>query len=80
MFYYFSELEEVFFALNIFRYITFRAGMAAVTTFLFCVIFGPFFIKKLKALKIHEITKRKDCPDLDQFQHSKEGTPTMGIY
>ncbi len=52
--------------------------MATVTTFLLCVIFGPIVIKKLRELKIQEIAKRKDCPDLDQFQHSKEGTPTMG--
>ena len=78
MFYYLSELREVFSALNIFRYITFRAGMAAVTTFLLCLIFAPFFIKKLKQWKIQEIAKRHDCPDLDRFQESKEGTPTMG--
>lgn len=78
MFYYLSELRDVFFGFNIFKYITFRAGLAAVTTFLLCLIFGPFFIRKLKEFKIHEIAKRKDCPNLDQFQHSKEGTPTMG--
>ena len=78
MFYYLSEFKDLFFGLNIFRYITFRAAMAAVTTFLFCIIFGPFFIAKLQALKIREVAKRDDCPDLDQFQHSKEGTPTMG--
>jgi len=78
MFYYLAEFRDVFTGFNIFRYITFRAGMATLTTFLFCLIFGPYFIKKLQSLKIHEIVKRKDCPDLDQFQHSKEGTPTMG--
>lgn len=78
MFYYLSELKEFLFLLNLFKYITFRAGMAAVTTFLICIALGPYFIKKLRDLKIQEIAKRKDCPDLDQFQHSKEGTPTMG--
>jgi len=78
MFYYLARLSDDFFAFNIFRYITFRSAMAAVTTFLLCVIFGPFFIKKLKERKIREIAKRQDCPDLDRFQHSKEGTPTMG--
>jgi len=52
--------------------------MAGVTTFLLCVTFGPFVIEKLKVLKIQEIVKRADCPDLDQFHDSKEGTPTMG--
>ena len=78
MLYYLYELREVFSGFNIFRYITFRAGMAAVTTFLLCVIFGPLVIKKLRELKIREIAKRDDCPDLDKFQHAKEGTPTMG--
>jgi len=78
MFYYLSEFRDIFFGLNIFRYITFRAGMATITTFLLCIIVGPYFIEKLKNLKIQEITKRHDCPDLDQFHHHKEGTPTMG--
>ncbi len=78
MFYYLSSLSDLFFGFNIFRYITFRSGMAAVTTFLLCIIFGPVFIKKLRQFKIQEIAKREDCPDLDKFMHSKQGTPTMG--
>lgn len=78
MFYYLSQLKDFFFGFNIFRYITFRAAMAGLTTFLLCLIFGPFFIKKLKELKVREISKRDDCPDLDRFQKAKEGTPTMG--
>lgn len=78
MFYFLSELRDAFSWFNIFRYITFRASMAAVTTFLLCVVFGPYFIRKLKELKIGEIAKRKDCPGLDPFQQTKEGTPTMG--
>src|SRR6266852_1814627 len=78
MFYYLTEFKDLFFAFNIFKYITFRAGMAAVTTFLLCVIFGPIVIEKLKKFKIQEVAKRDDCPDLDKFQHSKQGTPTMG--
>ena len=78
MFYYLSELRDIFFPFNIFRYITFRAGLAAITTFVLCLILGPFFIKRLRKLKVQEIAKRTDCPDLDQFQNSKEGTPTMG--
>lgn len=78
MFYFLSEFKDFFFGFNIFRYITFRAGMAAVTTFAFCLILGPYFIKKLKRMKVEEVAKREDCPDLDKFQESKEGTPTMG--
>jgi len=75
MFYFLTEFRHEFFALNIFRYITFRAGMAAVTTFLLCMILGPIFIRAAKA---REKAKRDDAPGLDKFQESKEGTPTMG--
>ena len=78
MFFYFAQFREQIFALNIFRYITFRAGMAAVTTFLLCIIFGPVLIKLLKKMKVKEIARRKDCPALHVFHDSKEGIPTMG--
>lgn len=78
MFYYFSELRDLFFAFNIFKYITFRAAMAAVTTFALCMIAGPLFTKYFHAKKIREKAKRDDCPDLHSFHSEKEGTPTMG--
>src|SRR3990167_799731 len=78
MFFYLADLKNIFFGFNIFKYITFRAGMAAITTFVLCMIVGPFFIRKLKEFRIREIAKREDCPQLDQFQSVKEGTPTMG--
>ena len=78
MFYYFSELRHLFFGFNIFKYITFRAAMAAVTTFALCVIIGPIFTRYLHARQIREKAKRDDCPDLHSFQSEKEGTPTMG--
>ncbi len=78
MFYFLSEFVNQLPALNIFRYITFRAGMAAVTAFLLCMIFGPIFIRISKERRIRELAKRADAPGLDQFQKVKEGTPTMG--
>ncbi len=78
MFYYLSGFRDLFFAFNIFRYITFRSGMAAITTFVLCVIFGPLFIRKFKERSIHEDVQRKDCPQLDTFHGKKKGTPTMG--
>ncbi len=78
MLYYLSELRDIFFGLNVFRYITFRAGMAAVTTFMMCMIFGPVAISKFIRWKIHENTKRDDCPQLDELHRIKKGTPTMG--
>ncbi len=78
MFYFLTEFREFFSFLNIFRYITFRAGMAAVTTFLLCMVLGPLFIQASRRRKMQERAKREDAPGLDKFQESKEGTPTMG--
>lgn len=78
MFYFLSDFSYLFPFLNIFRYITFRAGLAAFTAFVLCIIFGPMFIKWFKQRSIRELAKRQDAPDLDKFQEKKEGTPTMG--
>ncbi len=78
MFYFLSEFMGNISYFNIFRYITFRAGMAAVTAFLLCMILGPIFINLSKKKRIQEIAKREDAPGLDKFQEKKEGTPTMG--
>ncbi|TAN59165.1 phospho-N-acetylmuramoyl-pentapeptide-transferase, partial [bacterium] len=37
---------------NIFKYITFRAVLAASTAFLISIIFGPSIIRKLTHLKV----------------------------
>ena len=79
MFYHFLyPLKDVFSAFNIFRYITFRAGMSAVTSFLVCVIFGPYIIKKLASLKVCENIRKEECLALYKMQPHKQGTPTMG--
>lgn len=78
MFYFLSDLKEFFFAFNVLKYITFRAAMAAMTTFLFCIVFGPRITQILKDKKFREYAKRDDCPGLDAFVHSKQGVPTMG--
>lgn len=78
MFYLLTHLKDIFFGFNVFKYITFRAAMASVTTFLICIIFGPIFTRILKEKKVRECAKRADCPDLDKFAESKEGIPTMG--
>ena len=78
MFYFLSSFADHFSSLNIFRYITFRAGMAAFTSFVLCLILGPIFIRVFKEKEIKEINKRKDAPSLDKFQVKKDGTPTMG--
>ena len=63
---------------NIFRYITFRAVMAALTAFILSLIFGPLLIKKLKTLKIGDKINKDDSVRLDDLHRHKQDTPTMG--
>ncbi len=71
-------LRDLWFGFNIFKYISFRASMAAVTSFIICMVFGPVIIKWLKQLKIGQYVRKKHVGDLEEFLRSKEGVPTMG--
>jgi len=71
-------LRDSYSAFNIFRYITFRAAMAALTAFVLSLIFGPPLIRKLKALKVGEKINKEDSPKLDDLHRHKQSTPTMG--
>lgn len=63
---------------NLFRYITFRASMAALTAFLISIIFGPLIIKLLKRFKVGENIKKEDSVKLYDLHRNKQDTPTMG--
>ncbi|MDP8230557.1 MAG: phospho-N-acetylmuramoyl-pentapeptide-transferase [Candidatus Gorgyraea atricola] len=78
LYYLLYSLKEHFSVFNVFRYITFRAALASVTAFLITIIFAPPIIRKLQALKIGEIVRKKECPDLYNLHKDKQGTPTMG--
>lgn len=71
-------LKELWFGFNIFRYITFRASMAAVTSFAICIIFGPIIIKVLKKFNISQYVRKQYVDSLYDLHKHKEGTPTMG--
>lgn len=71
-------LHDIISFFNIFRYITFRAGMATITSFLICLVLGPIVIKKLKELKIGEKITKGDSIRLDELHRNKQNTPTMG--
>ena len=71
-------LRDFISVFNLFRYITFRAAMAALTAFILSLIFGPPLIKKLKALKIGEKINKADSLKLDDLHRHKQSTPTMG--
>jgi phospho-N-acetylmuramoyl-pentapeptide-transferase len=74
MLFYLYQLRDSFRPLNVFQYITFRAGGAAVTSLVMCLLIGPSLIEALRAKKVGQI-QRTDGP---QSHLSKAGTPTMG--
>src|SRR6266850_2868068 len=61
-------------ALNVFRYITFRAAYAAITALLLCFVLGPPLIAWLRRVKLGQKV-REEGP---QTHLAKAGTPTMG--
>ncbi|HJW13044.1 MAG TPA: phospho-N-acetylmuramoyl-pentapeptide-transferase [Thermoanaerobaculia bacterium] len=67
-------LAKSFPAFNVFRYITFRAAMAAVTALLLALAFGPSMIRLLKRRQIGQAI-REEGP---RSHLAKAGTPTMG--
>ncbi|MBI5882533.1 MAG: phospho-N-acetylmuramoyl-pentapeptide-transferase [Elusimicrobia bacterium] len=74
MLYYLSGLHAWWSPLNVFQYITFRAGGAAVTALAVSLLMGPSLIEGLRRRKIGQI-QRADGP---QSHLNKHGTPTMG--
>lgn len=62
--------------LNIFRYITFRAGGAIMTAMLIAFIFGPAMIRWLRTRQGKGQPIRTDGPQRHIVE--KQGTPTMG--
>src|SRR5207248_6508183 len=71
-----SPLAEQFHALNLFRYITFRAGGAFFTSLLISLIFGTQIIAWLKSMQGEGQPIRSDGPQIHLIR--KKGTPTMG--
>lgn len=59
---------------NIFRYISFRAAGASITSLLVCFIVGPWILDRLRHMQVHQVV-RAGTPDT----HAGKGkTPTMG--
>ncbi len=67
-------LSPEFGFLRVFQYLTFRAVMAALTALLMGLAAGPYFIRRLAALKIGQPIREYAM----QTHISKGGTPTMG--
>lgn len=71
-------LKEFWFGFNVFKYITFRSSMAAITSFAVCVVFGPIIINWLKKINAGQYVRKEHVRNLYDLHKHKEGTPTMG--
>lgn len=69
-----QQLTDVFFGFNVFRYITVRAALAAITALILSLFIGPKIINLLQRHQIGEEI-RHDGP---KSHLAKAGTPTMG--
>ncbi len=67
-------LQEYFSPFNVFRYITFRTSLAAMTALIVSFIIAPSIIRWLKKISMTQQI-RDDGP---KTHYSKAGTPTMG--
>jgi phospho-N-acetylmuramoyl-pentapeptide-transferase len=76
LFYLFTYLHKAYNipGFGVFRYITFRAGAAAVTALIIAFWLGPKIIRKLRDLQIGESAKL----EAPRTHLAKAGTPTMG--
>ena len=67
-------LGDSFIGFNVFRYLTFRTGLAIATAFFISLVAGPWMITRLRALQLKQ-SIREEGPEHHQV---KAGTPTMG--
>ncbi len=75
LYYLFEYLDKIDFSgAGLFRYLSFRAGLAAVTSLIVSMIFGKKIILFLQKKQVGEVVR-----DLGlEGQYAKKGTPTMG--
>jgi phospho-N-acetylmuramoyl-pentapeptide-transferase len=78
--YYLSQSpHQVWTALNVFQYVSFRAVGAAITAFILCLFFGDRVIRMLTSLKFGQPIRTADeVHRLHELHGAKKGTPTMG--
>jgi len=74
--YFLVPLADKFAVLNVFRYITFRAGGAVMTALLIAFVIGPSMITWLRVKQGKGQPIRSDGPQRHIVE--KQGTPTMG--
>jgi phospho-N-acetylmuramoyl-pentapeptide-transferase len=74
LYYLLYPLKEHLAGFNVFRYITFRTGLALATAFFLSLVLGPWLLEKLRTLQVRQ-SIREEGPSHHQV---KAGTPTMG--
>lgn len=74
LYYLLAPLSDKWIGFNLFRYLTFRSAMAAITALGVSLLIGPFIINKLREKQIGEEI-RSDGP---ASHLNKKGTPSMG--
>ncbi len=74
----FYPLRDVFFGFNVFKYITFRAAMAALTAFILSVFMGGRVIRMLRGFNTAHRNERTGFEKISEQQKHKESVPTMG--
>lgn len=70
-----APLADDFLFFNLFRYLTFRTGMAIMTALVICFLIAPAMIRWLKKKQKEGQPIRADGPET---HFAKAGTPTMG--
>jgi len=68
------QFADVHIVFNLFRYITFRAAGAVVTSLLVAFLFGPMAIRWLTRLRVGQVVREVG----PETHLGKAGTPTMG--
>ena len=60
-------LGDTFIGFNVFRYLTFRTGLAIATAFFISLVAGPWMISKLRALQVRQ-SIREEGPEHHQVK------------
>jgi len=74
LYHFLPGLSDVHIVFNVFRYLTFRAAGAVVTSLLIAFTFGPVVIRCLRRANVGQVVRDVG----PEGHHTKAGTPTMG--
>jgi phospho-N-acetylmuramoyl-pentapeptide-transferase len=74
LYHFLPRFADVHIVFNLFRYITFRAAGAVVTSLLIAFLAGPMVIRWLTALRVGQVVREVG----PETHLDKAGTPTMG--